>query len=227
MKLVSSRHGFTLIELLTVIAIVAILVGILIPTLRVVRASAVRSECASNIRQVAIAVINYEAENRRLPGPVQAGISHPSRDLDDQNNLAWHLSDFLGNDGGVWDNTASAEAREANARQFVYLLNNKPDTNPPFIFGTPGDAFFTAAPPISRDDIVAAGQTEPESNIRSLSRIWMVSNIDSLNYGSDSPHPIISPLPPTVLPPHGGGRNYAYFDGHVEFHRPNNWPANP
>lgn len=60
--------GFTLIELLTVIAIIGILAAILIPVVATVRESAKRSACASNIRQIALALNVYAAENNdRLP----------------------------------------------------------------------------------------------------------------------------------------------------------------
>lgn len=60
--------AFTLIELLTVIAIIAILASILIPSVAQVRESARRSKCLSNLRQVAQATVIYATENNgRLP----------------------------------------------------------------------------------------------------------------------------------------------------------------
>ncbi len=59
-----TRTAFTLIELLVVIAIVALLTGILLPTLNGARALTRRAVCASNLRQLAIANLGYAAENR-------------------------------------------------------------------------------------------------------------------------------------------------------------------
>ncbi|QQE13224.1 DUF1559 domain-containing protein [Planctomycetota bacterium] len=55
--------GFTLIELLVVISIIALLIGILLPALGSARSAARKIQCASNMRQVAIAMVTYTAEN--------------------------------------------------------------------------------------------------------------------------------------------------------------------
>lgn len=60
----SARDGFTLIELLSVIAVVGVLVGILIPAIGKVRAKAHESTCVSNLRQLAVAATMYASEHR-------------------------------------------------------------------------------------------------------------------------------------------------------------------
>ena len=62
-----SSKGFTLVELLVVIAIIGVLVSLLLPAVQAARRAARRTQCQNNIRQVALAVLNYESAREALP----------------------------------------------------------------------------------------------------------------------------------------------------------------
>ena len=62
------RDGFTLIELLVVIAIIAVLVAILLPAVQQAREAARRTQCKNNLKQISLALANYEETYQIYPG---------------------------------------------------------------------------------------------------------------------------------------------------------------
>ena len=127
------RRGFTLVELLVVIAIIGILIGMLLPAVQQVREAARRTQCANNIRQVSLALMNFESSHQHFPAGALTDVDDDAGFDDDgwgwaaqalpfleQGNLADSLEPRIGITPGVFQETlASTGAIIVNGEQNI------------------------------------------------------------------------------------------------------------
>jgi prepilin-type N-terminal cleavage/methylation domain-containing protein/prepilin-type processing-associated H-X9-DG protein len=85
------RKAFTLLELLVVLALLAVITGLLLPALQAAREAANRIHCVNNLKQIGIAALNHESIHGRLPGGGWTGrwLGEPDRGTDQNQPGGW------------------------------------------------------------------------------------------------------------------------------------------
>jgi prepilin-type N-terminal cleavage/methylation domain-containing protein/prepilin-type processing-associated H-X9-DG protein len=92
----ASSRGFTLIELLVVISIIAVLIALLLPAVQSAREAARRAQCVNNLKQIALAAMNYESGNGTFPigGNLQPDVMFGFQWVEDTSTFVNMLGQF-------------------------------------------------------------------------------------------------------------------------------------
>lgn len=213
------RSAFTLIELLVVIAVIALLVAILLPSLRTARAQAKATVCLSNMRQIGVAAAMYADENADHY-PLSAHGAHNGAWLDSlQRYAAEGLLYRCPADGSSdWHNPLDAPAVQLeNDRRSSFGIN---------IYFAPELAAPPGAPdPRPRYGYVRRGRVgRPSETIHfgeAAETMGFEPFSDHIHADQWLPHPLTGvpteePAESLALDRHVGRANYAFADGHAE-----------
>ena len=183
-----NRTGFTLVELMVVIAVIGVLIGLLIPAVQHTRESARRSQCASNLHQVGIALDHY------IDSHGTRGIYPRAADLPSTHTAA-SLGGYL--------------------PPLTKVLGPYSENNEQ-MFACPSDEKYYVTEGLSYEYQGLSGRWGVDANKepfagktraflmgrdkRTLKRTWIANDFDPF-HGTDSDT---------------GGRNFLYADGHVD-----------
>ncbi|MCH2180102.1 MAG: DUF1559 domain-containing protein [Mariniblastus sp.] len=173
------KRGFTLVELLVVIAIIGILIGMLLPAVQQVREAARRTTCANNLRQVGLAVHNFESARGHMPagayfayGTVNYGsIMVQLLPYLEQNNL-FEQYDF---NSGISPDYQTMDDGRLIASHTIPTLVCPSDTEPETYFNGRGITNY----------ISSKGPTAHWDNPNHSNPLWTVWNTDAFGVYND------------------------------------------
>ena len=211
-----TKKGFTLIELLVVIAIIAILAAILFPVFQRVRENARRTACASNMKQLSLAFIQYTQDSDEfMPGCVNGG---------NGNNKfgGWnYYINFGGAGGSKFDMTQGGLYSYVKSVGVYVCPDDTLGQSNGITAGTPGDTYAANSCIFSATPLVGAAWYNPGKGLSQFD-----SPSDTMLLGEEgagvAPYTtndayLSYATPDSISLRHSGGTNVAFCDGHVKY----------
>ena len=132
---IPKRQAFTLVELLVVIAIIGILVGLLLPAVQAAREAARRMSCQSNLRQVGLALANYESACKRFPAVCLISTARLSDSFSAQAQLLPYMEQTTLSNLIDFSKSFTLQQSVASTRIPIYMcpseVNDRPNTANP------------------------------------------------------------------------------------------------
>ena len=212
------KHSFTLIELLTVIAIIAILAGMLLPAVNRARATAQQSSCANNLRQLGLADQLFITDNKQHTYPAGEGYQKTYSQV----SSVW---DYVGQKENIFlcpndENEADVqnwvinESGDEKAVRYSYLANMG-------IHWEVANSLTTYKDRIR--NLLAVSRIEAPSATMSVSENKSTSNFGAIGWDADKNTPdsgadnFVSTRVENTLNDnaHNKKANFLYMDGHV------------
>ncbi len=212
---VSSRRGFTLLELLVVTAIVMILAGLMLAAIRPVRATAQRTQCAQNLRQLSTGLFAYAADHdNNLPPVLLAWPSNAGQ----ENTWGWLVWPYIYNgklpsyplndiqmQRSIYPNVRPNAFRcPATRDAVIYIGSIKSGLSGRMSYGLNNT-------PLAQDPWNYRTTPIPLSRITRPAQAAMVleASYAEANFGTYRDN--------VGLVPHQNGANILFYDGHVEW----------
>ncbi|GAB4160508.1 MAG: DUF1559 domain-containing protein [Planctomycetaceae bacterium] len=225
-----TKRGFTLIELLVVIAIIAILIALLLPAVQQAREAARRAACKNNLKQIGLAMANYQEAHGTFPPSGEYPIGIPSTAWSAQARLLPYLEQENLQNLINWDLSYSDQPNVAQVRVATFMcpseINDRarPDGNItyyPLSYGINQGTWMVYDPTgVRKPDGIAA----PNSNYRprdirdGMSNTIAFAEIKAFNpYLRDGGLAAGSPIPAAGTDIAGLGGSFKTNSGHTEW----------